>query len=362
MFRRIALEIPGGAEALFRLHPQELNILLELAWEFRVHKNSEALGHPDRRSDLSQLPRKILDLFPFAATNRSRFVKSVVNGDSAGTVRWGHLVYPYLIENTNICEIFRKVLFELLHGESLGVPTAESQHWMRNTEELFFKDPAPYSIHSVVSQIRPDWQATRRTTYYRMFGSLLNHDKEYQFVKPEAANIDFFKSVWENFIREVWVGIANAENESGTNPTDKHTIARIAKQLHDMLITRRQNGNLAREEFYAVSMMSWFHLTVEFNSPIVTALRAEGSSPEQRLFKIAERVNLPAHGKAEDLFRLADPMSRIFTQIETGIYNDPEAVPALYLPADDGPAADMGTIVSAYSSATGRNMKVRKAA
>lgn len=351
------------AENLFRLHPSELAALLELAWEFRIwnsdsfraQKNYQ-LGHPNRRSDISELPPYLLNLFRnFANNNRDKFMTK----DGLGLNRWDHLIYAYLIENTRIYEIFRRVLYEYRHGEKLGVPLASAQHWLRNTEELFFRDPAPFSIYSVVSYVRPDQGASRRNAYQRMFGMDLNHGmddgKPYPYVKPETANREFV-STWEEFLREVWIGISNATNTSGSKPTDDAAIANLARRLHDMLRTRRTNGNLSREEFWFVSMMSWFHLTLEFNSPIVVSLRAEGSREEERLKKIAERIQLPAHAKSYYFFRLADPMSRILIQIETGTYDDPAAAPALYSPGSPV-EDDMRLLVTYWSFATGRNMK-----
>jgi hypothetical protein len=355
---------PRKAEVLFRLHPSELFALLELAWEFRQWFETLPLGHPYRRSDISELPRDVLDNFTFSTANRDRFTIPEIFDNG---VLWDHLIYAYLIENTRIYEIFRRVIYEYRHGERLGVPLASSQHWLRNTEELFFRDPAPFSIYSVASYIRPDQGATRRNAYYRMFGMDLNHgmddNKSYPYMKPDTANREFV-STFEEFLREVWVGVANASNTSGLRQTDRATIALLARRLHDMLRTRRTNGNLSQEEFWFVSMMSWFHLSLEFDSPIVISLRAEGSSEEERLKKIAERVKLPAHAKSYYFFRLADPLSRILTQIEAGTYNDLETVPALYLPAippgtgtPNPVEADMRLIITYWSYATDRNMK-----
>jgi len=362
MFRQFTQSNRESAKILFRLHPIELAALLELAWEFRIHDENQIgeEGHPNRRSDLPELPKFLLDLFPVAEINRKGASDASENIISLlGQVRWDHLIYAYLVENTRIYDIFRRVLYEFLHGEKLGVPLLDSQHWLRNTEELFYKEPASFFIYSVISYIRPDLGATRRNAYYRMFGMDLNHgqddQKTYPYVMAEAANKDFVKT-FEEFLREVWTGISNANNRSGPSPTDDATIARLAHELHDMLMTRRQNGNLSREEFFFVSMMSWFHLSVEFNSPIVEALRAEASSEDQRLFKIAERVNMPAHAKAFDFFKLADPMSRILIQIELGTFNQEGAVPALYTtgsPIED----DMRRIITHWSIATGHDMK-----
>jgi hypothetical protein len=358
---------PQKAEGLFRLHPSELAALLELAWEFREWFESLSLGHPFRRSDIPQLPSYLLNLFPFAEDNRDLFTNRLIDGVChSGIALWDHLIYSYLIENTRIYDIFRQVIHEYRHGERLGVPFASSQHWLRNAEELFFRDAAPFSIYSVSSYIRPDLGASRRNAYYRMFGMDLNHgmsdNKPYPYEKPETANREFV-STFEEFLREVWVAISNVTNSSGANPKDDAAIANLARRLHDMLRTRRTNGNLSQEEFWFVSMMSWFHLSVEFDSPIVVSLRAEGSSEEERLKKIAERVKLPAHGKSYYFFRLADPLSRLLTQIEIGTYNNPATVPVLYTPRTP-PAtppnqveADMRLIITYWSFATDRNMK-----
>jgi len=368
MFRRIVSGIPGGAHTLFRLHPLELSAMLEAAWEFRVHQQ-ENVGHPNRRSDIPELPTYILNLFPFFGTGTaSARSRAAALQQLFGQVRWDHLIYAYLIENTRVYEIFAKVLFEYLHGERLGPPLPDAQHWIRNTEELFYKDPAPYSIYGIASHIRPDQRATRRNAYFRMFGKDLMHgagkDSTYNYHKPDVANKEFI-TAFEALLGEVWVGIRNVGNASGSNPTDDAAIANLARQLSDMLITRRQSGNLSRQEFWAVSIMSWFHLTLEPSNPplpIIASLRAEAPREDQVLFKVAERVGEPVYNRTYDLFQLADPFSRILTQIEMGTYNEPAAVPALYTPAVNGPEADMRTLITHWSLATGRDMKVRKGA
>lgn len=343
---------------LFCLHPVEIRALLELAWDTRIHRKDD-LGKPDRRSELSQLPQYFIDaLFN---NNRANNFPSKNRFDFACDSRWNHLIYAYLVENTCIYKVFRQVLFTYLHGEKLGVPLKEAQSWLRNTEELFYSNPAPFSIYNVQSLIRSDMEATRRNAYFRMFGIDLNHgdanNKPYSFVKPESANRDFI-STFEDFLREVWMGIINAKNTSGQNRTDDAGIASLARQLHDMLNDRRKSGNLSREEFFAVSMMSWFHLTIEFDSPIIESLRAEGRREDQRLYRIAERVGVPAHAKTYDFFQLARPMSRILTMIEAGAFNDENTVKALF--QNDPIEADMRTIIAHWSYATGRDMKVRR--
>ena len=338
MFRQFAASIPGGAEVLFRLHPVELAGLLEQAWEFRQHEDDKALGHPNRRSDIPGLPAYLLQGYPNYIKNRQTFANETdAQGNLLeclkGCAKWQHLIYAFCIEQTRVYEIFRRVLHEFRYGEELGVPLEGSEHWLRNTEEIFFRDPAPFFIHSLTSMVRPNLDGIRRNAYFRMFGMDLVHnpadDKSFTYVKAKAANNEF-ATTFEEFLREVWVAIVHRPTTSGPNPTDDAEIANHAEKLHDMLRTRRISGNLAREEFYFVAMMSWFHLTLEFNSRIVLSLRAEGASPEQRLFKLAERAKIPAHALSKNFIDMADAISRILILIETGIFNTTAQVPALY--------------------------------
>ncbi|MDX1501517.1 MAG: hypothetical protein R3325_04075 [Thermoanaerobaculia bacterium] len=353
MFRQFAASIDPAE--LFQLHPAQIEARLEQAWDLRVHDESVPVGHPAHRSDLEALPDYELNdrAQPFATANASTHSNRVL---------WDHLIYAFMIENTRIFEVFRRVLEKFVGGEELGVPlNAACSRWLRNTEELFFRQPAPFFIRAIDSRVRPDIDATRRRAYYRMFGMRLNHDVPREGeMPPRAANTEFVYT-FEELLREVWVGIENEGNRSGSNPTDDAEIANLAEKLHDMLRTRRLGSNLSREEFYAVSAMSWFHLTVESDSQIVLALRADGASPEQRLSKIAERVGLPSHALSKSFFDIADAISRILVQIETGVYNAPAAVRALYIPTDPpGPEADMRTIITHWSITTGRELKTRR--
>ncbi|MCI0601358.1 MAG: hypothetical protein L0Y60_17950 [Beijerinckiaceae bacterium] len=388
MFRRFAKFLTdagvNGPEVLMRLHPSELSVLLELAWDNRSDNKLLALGDPARRSDVPGLFGSSFGTFftslsgagaavpatnPFvliATELRRHFIGTSVIGRVSNTPGglYDHLIYAYMIENTRIYEIFRRVVFEFVHGEKLGVPgSGDSQKWLRTTEELFFREPPPFFITAVTGYVRPDIHATRRNAYQRMFDMNLNHgtddNKPYPYVKAEAANNNFI-ATFEEFVREVWIGIENFNNSSGAKPTDDAKIADLAEKLFDMLMTRRQTGNLSREEFVFVSWMSWFHLTVDSNLPVILDLRAQATSPEERLFKIAQRVGLPAHGLSKHYFDIADSISRILIEIETGKFNDPLAVPALYTPAPGGPNAAMLTIIRHWSIITGREMKARK--
>lgn len=354
MFRQLAGSIPNGANTLFLEHPSVLITLLEKAWEQREHISDRELGHPYRRSTINGLPSFWLE----PLRNAAKIVCPYECDSVKYKALWDHLIYAYMIENTRIYEIFRRVLSEFLHGEKLGIPEPDAMIWLRNTEELFYRDPLPFSITAINSYIRPDMRASRRNAYQRMFGMDLNHgtddNQPYPYIRADTYNKEFV-TIFEELLREVWVAIANVGNQSGPNPTDRGKIGNLAGNLHDMLMSRRQYGNLSHEEFVFVSMMSWFHLTVQFNSPIVETLKASASSPEQRLFKIAQRVGLPAHGLSKNYFDIADPISRFLIQIEA---SGTSIVPGLVV---QGPLQDtVNVIITHWSLITGRDMKARK--
>jgi hypothetical protein len=220
------------------------------------------------------------------------------------------------------------------------------------------------SIGAITSAVRPDMGAIRRNAYYRFFGIDLNHGRDdgsaYPYVRSSAAN-QWFIPTFEDFLREVWIAAENFKNTSGTNPTDDAAIATYARDMQDMLTTRRERGNLAREEFVFVTMFSWFHLTVESDNSVITDLKAIADSPEERLRKVGERVGLPPHIQSESFFRLSTRMSYLFKQIELGAYNDPRTVSALYAQLAGNPLRDdMLDIINQWSIATGRDMKARR--
>lgn len=348
MFREQPVN-PDSANILLRAHPVQIANLLEQVWNSRSRAPGE-VGTPGNRSNIDGFPDNLLPVTRLALTR---------------PVQWEHLIYAYMIENTRIFEIFRRVLHELLHGEKLGTPAdAAAAAWLRTTEELFYNDVAPYRITNITSQIRSDLRATRRNAYQRMFGMDLNHGaddgKPYTYIKAEAANTEFVSTL-EELLREVWIGMTLVSASSTPNSTDNAKIHELVRKLFNMLRSRRLNGNLSREEFAAVSAMSWFHLTVEFDSPIVKSLNAQATGTEQRLFKIAERVGLPAHGLSKSFFDIADPLSRILIQIERGAFEAVGSVTALFQP-NTTIEADMRTIITHWTAITGRDVKARKVA
>lgn len=229
---------------------------------------------------------------------------------NAQPTNWDHMIYAYVVENTRIYEIFRKVLEKYTFGEELETPSMQSQLFWRNVEFLIYGDAMPSMLWRTTSRIRRDEVADRLTSYYWMFGLDLSHAPElvgqHPYQKPAASNRDFIPT-FEAFGREVWRGIMNARNTSGANDTDPTVIATLARRIFDMMATRRMNGNLACDEFRAVAVLSFLNLAVLYDSPAVVDLKATASSPEMRLQKIAERVGMTAHSKTKPFFDLAGP-------------------------------------------------------
>jgi hypothetical protein len=341
---------------LFLYHPIQLAGLLEAAWEARFRAQVDGGQYV---SPITGLPEPLLHQLTIVSARPYDAVPDTSLFKLSQKVRFDHLIYAYMIENTRIYEIFRRVLYEFLHGERLEVPSPESQRWLRNTEELFYRDTPPFLAFQLTSYIRPDIRASRRNAYYRMFGMDVDFGTDdgrpYPYEKPAAANRDFVGTL-EEFLREVWRAIINVRNISGPNTTDDQAIADRAERLSDMLNVRRRNGNLSREEFFFVATMSWFHLTVEANAPIVKDLKAEATSPADTLRKIGERVGLPPHAKSQDFFSLAEPMSRLLIAIESGTFNDAKNVRPLYLPGSPL-RNDIEKVIASWSAATGRTIK-----
>ena len=279
---------------------------------------------------------------------------------------WRHLMYAYLIRNTRIVEVFQRLLHDALYTERLSALTPPSHRFLRATEALFFRRTESSLISSITSDVRPDPEATQRNAFYRMFGFDLTHGtpegQPYPYEKPEVANRNF-AAVFDHFLREVWRGYINATNTSGPKTADDAAILYDIQRLREMMRDRRQSGfrALGREEFVAVAMASWFHLTVASDTPIVVDLKATATTPEERLHLLGKRLQMPTHSNADSLFELADRLPLILTMIEEGQLTTATEVRSLYTPLPTPPgnplADDMLEIINHWSRATKTDIK-----
>lgn len=279
---------------------------------------------------------------------------------------WDHLFYAYLIESTGVFEIFAEVTRRLVVGETLGTLSDASVQWLRTTEDLFFKDPPLFAINGVLSDLRPQARGNRRNAYWRMFGMDLPHqipgrwgssnELAWKTDTGPGVNADF-RSKWTELLRQVWLGIENRDNSSGSKPTDPTYLVLLCDALRDMMNNRRRGGQLAREEFAYVTAMSWFHLTVADNTPIIVDLQASATSPADRLAAVAQRVGMNPAARSRELFNLAQPASRILRAIELNVFAT--ATNASQLFDDPALSNDLAFIIDNWQSATGERVKER---
>ncbi|HET7399943.1 MAG TPA: hypothetical protein VFJ94_15620 [Intrasporangium sp.] len=283
---------------------------------------------------------------------------------------WEHLLYAYLIEATGVFEILGEVVRRFAVGESLPTPSVETLVWARNTEQLFFRDPPLFGMSGLMtSQLRPDARINRRNVYWRMFGLDLPHppargvdDQPWKRNIGTAGNTRFLE-LWNELLRQVWLGIENDKNSSGTNATDATYIGYLCQTLGEMLQLRRRGGMISQEEFAYVTMLSWFHLTVESDTSIVADLNANAGvlgNPADRLASIGRLVGVVPSRQARELFELADLVSTLMWLIELGMFNATPNATLLY--KRDGVAnpkisETMNRIIDLWQSGTGERVK-----
>jgi hypothetical protein len=368
-----------NVDSLWLYHPLQISAIVETMWRNRGNAPSSPFvawpadftnlilqdttfyaGYPFPNNGGTGLPEEQA-LMPsgetFILPNQQPGI-ALINRDVPPT-NWDHLIYAYLVENTRVFDIFAKVLEAYMFGERLETPSPATQQFLRNTEYLIYSDGLPTMVWTTASRLRRDEIANRMTAYYGMFGLDLAHAQQlsaqHPYEKPAAANRDFIPT-FEAFASEVWQGIQNSKNTSGVNTTDDEAISTAARRMFDMMATRRLGGNLSREEFRAVAIMSWLHLAIMYDSPVVQDLKANASSPEMRLQKIAERVGMSAHIKTKPLLDLSQEFSFLLQSIEGSAYNTPAAAPLLYTlgtPIE----TNAEIVIDQYSLATGRNLK-----
>jgi hypothetical protein len=358
----------GYSTKVFEIQPYQLSEWLEEAWSFsgtvaqwlglpgpsgylpflgnpHIIERLEIPDHPDRvltdgflrsgigyEHTLPVLADPRIPGFSYAPAPGQILSKSV-------GLPWDHAAYAMIIESTGVYEILAEVTRRYVVGETLEPPSLATEQWVRSTEELFFRDPPLFRITGIASQFRPDMRITRRNLYWRLLGMDLPHPHPHRHQEPGGdqpwkrdvgiANVRFHE-LWVELLRQIWIGYENVNNTSGTNPTDPAYIAEICRYLKDLLVMRRLNGQLAREEFVAVSWMSWFHLTVESDTPLVTDLRAQGTDPYDRLVKIGERVGMNPSPRAWELFQMADLVSTLLRFIELGLFDSSAKAETLY--------------------------------
>ena len=313
-------------------------------------------------------------------------VSSFVDPNNNERIPPYHLIYAYLVENTRASQIFERLVHLYQHDEKLRKATGADNRlafqWIVNTENLFFKHLSNNAYRNITSQVRISPDATRRNAYFRMFGMDLafgdQGNNAVNYYKAEMNNQPFIV-LFENFLAEIWQAYTNARNQVGANTTDMFSIVDSAEKIQEMLMARRTTEtnfnnyryfNLSREEYSAVTMMSWFYEVVSYDSPVVAFLRCNGNPPGERLINIGDKVGITAHSKSEALLDLAPVMNTLLRRIELGDYNranevqvrriiesqTPNLNPAATA-AERAALLDLLTIIKNWEKATGHRIK-----
>ncbi|GLY43094.1 hypothetical protein Amsp01_091170 [Amycolatopsis sp. NBRC 101858] len=379
-----------GAQRVFRLHPNQIAALLDEIWGSA--RRTPQIPDPSGEKDLVFFARffddTVLDALdlptqpgddPFLSTDGLDAFLAPSGVSTAGSFEWSgrpnelfcppllwhHLAYAYVLESTGIVEIFAEVVRRLVVGETMGVLSPDSIAWLRATEQLFFRDLPTFSVASVLSQVRPFDRTNRRNAYWRMFGLDLAHAVPPLWAGsgPLADWKDLtgpvnhdFRQKWSELLRQIWIGVENRANNSGANPTDPSYIALLSRALKDLLGNRRRGGALAREEFAYVTMLNWFHLTVDSDTSLIVDLQAQASSAADRLGALGQKVGITPALRSRELFDLAEPMSTLLRGIELGLF-DTESTAATLFTGGTNIFRDVLDTINNWQSATGERVK-----
>ena len=280
-----------------------------------------------------------------------------------GIPAWEHLGYSYVLENTRAVQILARVVRAYRSGESLGIPSVATQRWLEATEALLFSAANPFSAWLSTSSVRKESEAVRRNAYWRLFGLDLafgaDDNRPPVYDRADATNTSFVK-LFEELLYELWKAMANINNFAGENQADNDRIFRLTEQLAEVLRSRRQLQLLGREELAASTVLGWVELTLLTDTPVVIDLRAQATSPADRLRLIGQRVGMNPHSKASCFFSMAQELSDFLRVIETGVVANPAFAPILYLQGLPGTIGiQTRRVITEWAAATGKDLKLR---
>jgi hypothetical protein len=377
LYANPAMTQPPQPETVFATHPLQLSRWLEQVFAEGGISNVPMLGFTGAPLGATDVVRRLsppgallTDLTSGLQPTPPGLIPDYTSGAGAlGTpaaLPWDHLIYAYLVESTGVIDVLGEVVRRFMVGETLEAPSVQTLEWARATEELFFRDPPLFHILGATSMLRPRAQDNRWNAYYRMFGCTPPQARPddvaaWKLDVGAGANLRFIE-LWHELLRQVWMGVQNARNAVGANPTDPSYLAYLCQTIGELLRLRRRGGMLAREEFAYVCMLSWFHLTVESDTPVVIDLRATASglgNPADRLAAIATRVGRRGAPQSRELFELADRMSVFLWALELDVFTDQTNAEMLYAqPVGGNQIADnMIRIIDLWQSATGERLK-----
>jgi hypothetical protein len=273
---------------------------------------------------------------------------------------WDHFIFAYLLELTGVVEIFRAIIERAAFGGDLGQLSQPSMQFLRTTEWLLFSDPFPTSILTSGTRFGRNDDEMRITYYRWMFGADLPHKPERTKLPWPADSYRNFFPTLEGMLREVWIGIENAKNISGVNAADPTSISIYAQNIAYALQSLRFGGRFAREEFTAVSKLSWLGLALYTNNFLIQDLQCEAGDQAGRLENLAMRANMRSHLQSRHLFNLAQPLSYFLQTIEMNTLSTIAGAQSTYQPVTGNVVEQNAeVVVDEYSAATGIDLKAK---
>jgi hypothetical protein len=338
----------AAADRVLKADPFDLSLYMEQLWDVSAPWGALAAAGAGRRTFYS--------------------IGEFASYPPVALPAWDHLGASYVLENTRIVQILRRVVREYRSGEGLGLPSFETQRWLDTTEALMFGAGNMVPAWLSTSTVRQDPEAVRRNAYWRYFGLDLafgtDDNRPPVYDKANAANTSFVR-LFEELLYELWQAIMNVRNIAGANAADDDRIFRIAEELGYVLRSRRQKSTLKREELAASVVLGWAHLTVSINSSLVSDMSATATNPATRLQLIGERVGLPAHSKSSAFFSMADDLSILLYTIESGLVKGPDYAWILYSETPptgmtEKPVGEEARrVITEWAAATGKDLKTR---
>jgi hypothetical protein len=369
-----ALPVGANPGNVFRMDAAQLHRLFEETWNYSDHARLPNGG--TNAGAVTQLASPIA-LYPSGVDFANPLPPGFANGNSLpiqppGIAEprpvWRNLIYAFLIESTGAYEIMAEVVRRLKVGETLSTLTPASTQWLRATDTLFYSENSALAIRRGYSNLTP--REASRNAYWRLFGLDLPHVIPLRWSKSvgspwkddvgPSANVSF-REKWSELLRQLWLGIENSNNFVGANATDGSYVALLCQTISDMLLMRRQGGQLLREEYEHVSAMDWFDLTLSQNYPIVVDLGCDATNAADRLAKLGQLVGMTPAPRAREMFELARFLPTLLRQIELRNFNTRAQAETLYrfpsLLRDD-----VNQTIDLWQSATGDRVKDRAVA
>ncbi len=282
---------------------------------------------------------------------------------------WNHLGYAFVLENSRVVQILRRVVREHRSGGLLAAASPATERWLDTTETLLSGSVKPLAPWLAASSIPAEGEAVRRNAYWRMLGMDLAFGDENggqtTYEKVPEANTGF-TPIFETLLSELMRSMQSIADGTRVDAADDDRVFHATRALHDMLRSRRRSDNLSRAELGAATALGWAELTLASNSPVVADLRAAAATPAERLRLIGERVGIPAHQKSAALFSMAPDLSLLLRTVEAGVVSTPDMAWVLYLePSPDGPPPGVPKpigsasrrVITEWSAVTGRDLR-----